>query len=109
MTYDSRLAELLRKALAGRKGISERTMFGGICFMLNGNMFAGVGKDDNFMFRVGKKLEAEALQRPGARPMDFTGRRMGGLIWVRADEAVKTGLKEWLDFTATFVGALPPK
>lgn len=109
MAHDPRLAGLLRDALAGRAGITEKSMFGGICFMLNGNMFAGVGHQDSFMFRVGKKLEAEALTRPGARPMDLTGRKMGGLIWVRADEAINAGLKEWLDFTATFVGALPPK
>ncbi|MCY6380262.1 TfoX/Sxy family protein [Hoeflea prorocentri] len=109
MAHDPHLAELLRQALEGRAGISEKKMFGGVCFLLNGNMFAGVANHDSFMFRVGKDLEAEALTRPGARPMDFTGRKMGGLIWVEADAAIEAGLKQWLDFTARFVGALPPK
>ncbi|MDA4844359.1 TfoX/Sxy family protein [Hoeflea poritis] len=108
MAADPHLSELMREALQGRAGISEKKMFGGICFLLNGNMFAGVNKD-RFMFRVGKDLESEALTRPGAMPMDFTGRRMGGLIWVEPDAAIDAGLKQWLDFTAQFVGGLPPK
>lgn len=109
MAHDPHLAEILREALADRAGITEKNMFGGVCFLLNGNMFAGVANHDSFMFRVGKALEPEALERPGARPMDFTGRKMGGLIWVNADEAIDAGLKSWLDFTAQFVGGLPPK
>ena len=109
MAHDPRLAELLREAMSRRAGISEKKMFGGECFLLNGNMFAGVANHDSFMFRVGKELEGEALQRPGARPMDFTGRKMGGLIWVEADAAIDAGLENWLDYTAQFVGGLPPK
>ena len=108
MAADPHLSELMREAVQGRAGVAEKKMFGGICFLLNGNMFAGVNKD-RFMFRVGKDLEREALTRPGAMPMDFTGRRMGGLIWVEPDAAIDAGLKEWLDFTAQFVGGLPPK
>ncbi|MEO4040903.1 TfoX/Sxy family protein [Hoeflea sp. CAU 1731] len=109
MAHDPHLAELLREALSARQGISERKMFGGVCFLLNGNMFAGVANHDSFMFRVGKELEEDALARPGARPMDFTGRKMGGLIWVDADAAIDAGLEQWIDFTARFVGSLPPK
>lgn len=109
MAYDPRLAALMRKALAGMAGITERNMFGGVCFLLNGNMLAGVANHDRFMFRVGKDQEAEALARPGARPMDFTGRKMGGLVWVDADAAIEAGLEDWLKFAARFVGALPPK
>ena len=92
-----------------RTGISAKKMFGGVCFLLNGNMYAGVANHDSFMFRVGKEPEGEALQRPGSRPMDFTRRRMGGLIWVEADAAIDAGQENWLDFTAQFVGCLPPK
>ncbi|MEO6410072.1 MAG: hypothetical protein ABIO45_15145 [Burkholderiaceae bacterium] len=61
------------------------------------------------MFRVGKDLEAQALQRPGVRPMDITGRPMRGFVWVDAGAAIDTGLTDWIDFAARYVGALPPK
>lgn len=108
MAMDEHLVEEMRDALSRRSGISEKRMFGGICWMLNGNMLCGTG-DDRYMFRVGKEAEAEALARPGAAPMDFTGRKMGGFVWVDADAAIEAGLDTWIDFAAEFVGALPPK
>ena len=63
----------MKAALRRRTGITEKKMFGGYCWMLNGNMLCGV-EVGRFMFRVGKVLEAEALARPGASPMDITGR-----------------------------------
>ena len=111
MAANDVLAERMRDALAGREKIEERRMFGGLCFLMNGNMLCGVSGSgvDRFMFRVGKDLEAEALSRPGASPMDFTGRKMGGLVWVDADQAIETGLETWVDLAEQFVGALPAK
>ena len=100
--------DLLRDALKSRSGVTEKKMFGGICFMLNGNMLCGTG-EDRMIFRVGKELEAEALKRPGAGPMDFTGRKMGGFVYVGLDAAQETGLDNWIDFAARFVGSLPVK
>ncbi len=108
MPHDPHLADLMRAALAGRAGITEKKMFGGICWMLNGHMLAGV-ETGRFMFRVGKALEAEALARPGAVPMDFTGRRMGGLVWVDADAAIDAPLQSWIELAARFALSLPPK
>ncbi len=108
MPHDPHLAELMREALAGCPGITEKKMFGGYCWMLNGNMLAGV-EVGRFMLRVGKDLEAEALQRPGTSPMDITGRPMRGIIWVDADAALDAGLESWIDFATRFVGALPAK
>lgn len=108
MPHDPHLAELMRDALERRRGITEKKMFGGYCWMLDGNMLCGV-EVGRFMFRVGKELEAEALQRPGASPMDITGKPMRGIIWVDADEAIEAGLDAWVDFAARFVGSLPPK
>lgn len=59
-------------------------MFGGYCWMLRGNMLCGV-EVGRYMFRVGRDLEAEALGRPGASPMDITGKPMRGFVWVRAE------------------------
>ncbi len=81
MAVDDQLATRLRTALSDRTGVTEIRMFGCLCFMLDGNMLCGVGSP-GFMFRVGKERVAEALSRPGATPFVFTGRRMGGLVWV---------------------------
>jgi hypothetical protein len=67
----------MRNALKERDDIQEKKMFGGYCWMLRGNMLCGV-EVGRFMFRVGKELETEALQRSGASPMDITGRPMRG-------------------------------
>lgn len=108
MPHDPRLAERMRAALAGRKGIAERAMFGGFCWMLNGNMLCGV-EVGRFMFRVGKDQEAKALSRPGAAPIVFNGRRMGGLVWVDEKPCRGRGLERWIDLAAAFVGTLPAK
>ncbi len=81
MVCDDAYAEILRNALDGLPGISEKKMFGGLCFMLNGNMLCGVMKA-GAMFRVGKAHEFAALDIEGALPLAFTGRKMGGLIEV---------------------------
>jgi hypothetical protein len=102
------LAERLRKALAGRKSIREKRMFGGVCFLLRGNMLCGTGKAD-FMFRVGKDQDAGALSRKGARPMDITGRAMKGFVWVDPASCDARGLKRWIDLATAYVGGLPAK
>lgn len=61
------------------------------------------------MFRVGKEQEAEALRRPGAAPMDITGKPMKGFVWVRDDQANGKPLKDWITFAEKYVGQLPPK
>ena len=101
------LAGRLRAAVAGKKGLSEKRMFGGVCFLLRGNMLCGTGKSD-FMFRVGKAQDGEALARPGARPMDITGRKMPGFVWVDAG-CDGRALKGWIALAEKYVGALPRK
>lgn len=108
MPYDPHLADLMQQSLIDRPDISERKMFGGICWMLNGNMLCGV-EVGRFMFRVGKDLKKEALARSGASPMAMGGRVMGGFVWVDADAAVEAGLGSWIDLAARFVATLPPK
>lgn len=108
MPHDPHLADLMRAALGDRPGVTEKKMFGGICWMLNGHMLAGV-ETGRFMFRVGKARETEALARPGAEPMNFTGRRMGGLVWVEADAAVDAPLTSWIDLASQFALSLPPR
>ena len=99
------LAGRLRRALARKKGISEKKMFGGTCFLLKGNMLAGTGSGD-FLFRVGRQAHAAAVKRPGARPMVHGGRRMEGFVWVKAGTR---NLAPWIRLAAAYVATLPPK
>src|SRR5262245_32490581 len=87
-----RLAGRLRSVLARRRAVSEKPMFGGICFLLNGNMLCGTGTG-RFMFRVGKKAHAAAMKRRGTKPMVIQGRRMEGFIWVEPEACDARGLK----------------
>ena len=102
------LAARIRRQLAGRKGVSEKRMFGGVCFLLRGNMLCGTGKTD-FMFRVGKDQDAEALARSGARPMDITGKAMKGFVWVDPESCDARALKRWIALADSYVATLPPK
>lgn len=105
---DEVLADRLRKALAGSRNIAEKRMFGGTCFLLRGNMLCGTGKTD-FMFRVGKEQDAQALRRKGARPMDITGKAMKGFIWVDPQRCDSGALKRWIALSRNYVGTLPAK
>lgn len=109
MAYDEGIYELLKDDIGERPDISEKKMFGGLCFMLSGNMLCGVHKN-GAMYRVGKDNEAAALALPGAGKMDFTGRPMGGFIdsgdVAIADDATRA---ELLRLALDFVGSLPAK
>ena len=109
MAYDTGLAEILRTALQDTDGITEKKMFGGLCFLLNGNMLCGVHKDGG-MFRVGKAREGEALMVPGAAPLSFTGRKMGGMVEMHdtamADDQAREAL---MALALSFAKTLPPK
>lgn len=109
MAYDEGLAQTLRDAFAGEDGITEKKMFGGLCFLLNGNMICGVHAKGG-MARVGKAQEAEALEMEGIAPLSFTGRPMGGMVDV-ADTVFEDDAKreKILALARAFVGDLPPK
>ena len=108
MPYDPDLADAMRRALSRRRNVVQKKMFGGYCWMLDGNMLCGV-EVGRYMFRVGKDREAEALSRPGARPMDITGKPMAGFVWVAAKHAAAGDLRNWIDLAAAYVRSLPPK
>lgn len=108
MPFDPHLADRMRTALKKHDGVAEKKMFGGYCWMLNGNMLCGV-EVGRFMFRVGAAQQAEALSRPGARPMDITGRPMTGFVWVDAREADGSTLDTWIEMAIRFVTGLPAK
>lgn len=109
MAYDETLAKRIREKVSHRKGISEKKMFGGIAFLLDGHMFAGV-IDDSLMARVGPDSWESALGREHVREMDFTGKSMRGYVYVDAKGlADDAALESWLDECAAFAMTLPPK
>ncbi len=109
MAYDESLAERVRLELAYREGVSERRMFGGLCFMLHGNMALGIDKD-RLMVRVGPEGYEAALQKPHARPMDMTGRPMRGFVVVPPKALGKEkDLRSWVEEGVDYALSLPPK
>lgn len=109
MAYDEGHLALLRDDLVDQPGLIAKKMFGGICFMLNGNMLCGVHKGGG-MFRVGKEREAAALEISGASPMAFTKRPMPGFIDVDDDlMADDTRRGQILALAKAYVGEMPSK
>jgi len=108
MAYDEAQAERLRRALAGRRAVAEKKMFGGLCFMLSDHMLCGIGWD-GLMFRVGEAREAVALARPGAMLMEIGGRKMRGFVWVDPAKCGTRDLARWVALAQDYVASLPPK
>ena len=109
MPFDQSLAARIRDALAGKKNIEEKKMFGCICFFLNGNALAGVWKD-RLIARVGPDEAEAALLEPHVRAFDITGRPMRKWIAVES-EGVQGDeqLKEWIERAMKFVETLRRK
>ena len=109
MAFDEHLGDRIRTVLGPRRDISERRMFGGLAFLVNGNMFIGIAGAD-LMVRVGPDEHEKALSRPHARPMDFTGRPMKGYVYV-APAGVRTSktLDKWIKAGLSFAQSLPAK
>lgn len=109
MAFDVTLATRIRSLLRGSYSVTEKKMFGGLAFMVNGHMCCGiVGKD--LVIRTGPDASGEALRLPHSRPMDFTGRPMKGFVFV-APEGFQSDrdLKSWTQRGLDFVLAQPPK
>ena len=109
MPYDQDLADRIREQLAGEDAITEKQMFGGLAFLLAGNMSVGVSGAE-LIVRVGPDAAEEALDRPHARAFDMTGRPMKGWIMVGAD-GVRTDeeLAAWVRRGVAFARSLPAK
>ncbi len=105
VAHDDAVVDRVRQVLKRRKGISERKMFGGIAFMLSGNMVCGVNKKD-LVLRLGEERAAKALTEPHTRAMDFTGKVLKSMVYVspagyKSDDALKAWVGRALDFSKT--------
>jgi hypothetical protein len=109
MAYDERLAARVRRALGQRTDFSERRMFGGLAFMVRGHMCCGLVKG-NLMVKVGHDAFPEAIRRPHARPMDFTGRPSTSMVYVApAGLGTAAALGAWVERGLTHIRTLPPR
>lgn len=109
MPYDEQLANRIRPLLKGDYLVIEKKMFGGLAFMVNGHMCCGV-TGTNLVVRTGPDDFDDALARPHARPMDFTGHSMKGFVYVApAGYGKDRELKAWIKRGLDFVLRLAPK
>lgn len=109
MTTNLDLSERIRPILSRWTGVSERKMFGGTCFMLNGNMCVGTWKG-SLIVRLGKDHHERTLVEPHTKPADMNGRIMKGWALVEpAGIASEESLVMWVDRAAKYAGSLPPK
>jgi TfoX/Sxy family transcriptional regulator of competence genes len=105
MGYDEKLAGRVRKVITDRTEVVEKKMFGGVCFLVNGTMCCGLTKSD-FMVRVGADGYEDALRQPHARPMDFTGRPLRGMVYVApAGLRTEAAIARWIERSLAFSAA----
>ncbi len=102
------LAARVRQILAGRRGMTEKRMFGGVCFLRRGHMLCAAGKN-RFMFRVGRAQHAKAVARRGAKTVVMRGRALEGFVWVDPALCDARALRSWIRLAENYVSALPPR
>ncbi len=109
MAFDEDLAARIRSALVRKKGIEEKKMFGGLGFLLHGNMLVGVWKN-SMIVRLGPDESTSALLEPNVGEFDITGKPMKGWVMVAADGVADINdVKKWVQWAVKFVGKLPAK
>lgn len=109
MAYNKRIESRIKNIVATWKNTDWKNMFGGICHLVNGNMFCGVYKDF-LILRLGQENADLALDLPFVRPFDITGRPMKGWVMVAEDGfSTDDALEDWLVQARDFACTLPPK
>ena len=110
MAYNEALADRVRELLAAESRVTEQRMFGGLAFLIRGNMAVAVSRAGGLLLRVDPAESAALLAKPGARPKEMRGRAMSG--WLRVDgDAVRTKrqLTTWVGRGVTYAHGLPAK
>lgn len=109
MAYNVRLAQRMRESLAEINDLEEKKMFGGVGFLIQGNMACGVNGDD-IIVRVGPERYEEALSHPSTRPFDMTGRPMSGWVVLSTEGVMdEADLKRWITLGVEYARTLPAK
>jgi TfoX/Sxy family transcriptional regulator of competence genes len=110
VAYDEDLANRIRELLAGEKGVTEMKMFGGLAFLVNGNMSVGASGQGGLMLRVEPDETDTLAERPHAKHFEMRGRAMQG--WLRVDSEglrTKRQLEPWVKRGVAYARSLPPK
>lgn len=108
MAHDEKLNKRLQEVLKGKRGITEKNMFGGLCFMHYGNMLCGADLKHGLSVRVGPEQYEKVLKLKHARIMDITGVPMKGLVFVNMEGyKTKVALSKWVDRGLAFTKTLP--
>ncbi len=110
MTYEEQLAERLREVVAGEPGVTEKKMFGGLAFLVDGHLALAASSRGGLMLRVDPERTEDLITEPHAEPFEMRGREMKGWLHVAAagvesDDA----LERWADLGLTYARSLPPK
>ena len=109
MAYNENLDQRIQKIVSRWKNTQSKKMFGGVCHLINGNMFCGVHKDF-LILRLGQSKSMEALKQKYTRPFDITGKPMKGWVMVAVEGYQNDqDLKAWLEQAKKFAGTLPEK
>ena len=109
MAFDEKLANRVRSHLGQRRSLTEKKMFGGVAFLLNGNMCCGV-RGDELIVRIAPEQTDEALSQRHTRIFDLTGRPMKGWILVQASGLkTKAALAKWVGAGVEYASTLPTK
>ena len=110
MAYDEDLANRIRELLGGRPGLTEQRMFGGLAFLIGGNMAIAASGQGGIMVRVDPAKSESIVAKGSARPMVMRGREMAGWLRVDADDVrTKRQLSKWVDLGTAFAASLPAK
>ena len=110
MPYDIQAADGIRVLLGDRHDVVERTMMGGLVFMVNGHMCVTASGRGGILVRVGPEAQAGVLKEPHVKPMTMAGRSMAGFVRVMPDGyRTAAGLRKWVKRGVKFVESLPPK
>jgi TfoX/Sxy family transcriptional regulator of competence genes len=110
MAYDEDLADRIRELVAGKLRVTEKKMFGGLAFLVNGNMAIAASGQGGAMVRVDPEASGVLAARTAARPAEMRGREMAG--WLRVDEEhlrTRRQLMKWVELGTAYAASLPPK
>jgi TfoX/Sxy family transcriptional regulator of competence genes len=110
MAYDEKLAQRIRDLVAGERGVAEKKMFGGLAFLINGNMSVAASGQGGLLVRVDPDNSDDLLKKSGVESLVMRGRPMAGWLRVDADSVrTKQQLSSWVDRGVSFARSLPPK